>query len=345
MSAVGSKFFPSSVAKAYGSAVYGYGKTHIAFVGMPCQVLGLRKLQAWQHKISGNLKLTIGLFCFGTLSRSALLDYIKTKYNIQPSEIKQMRLASKLVIKTDKCELRIPLSEISERILPSCRKCTDFTAELADISIGGAFPLNDWSTVIIRTKAGEDFFYKAAENGVINTWVMEEEPTVMERVMIAATEKRAAGLKKAKEIEEQSGYLPAQLLRETDALAGIKIGDIMSKNIKTVTKNTTVRQFLDTVARSHHIALPLIDEHNELVGWVTLEEAAKVDKDKRNVTSVTDIARRDVVVAYPDETALDAFKRMSEEEIGRVIVLDRNDPTKIVGVVTKNDLMRILTMQ
>ncbi len=345
LSAVGSKFFPSSVAKAYGSAVYGYGKTNIAFVGVPCHVLALRKLEAWQHKISGNLKITIGLFCFGTLSLSALLEYIKNKYNVKPSEIKQIRLSSKLIFQTEKAEFRLPLSEVTEQILPSCGKCTDFTAELADISIGGAFPLSDWSTVIIRTKAGEDFFYKAVESGAISTWVMEEEPAVIERVMIAAMQKRAAGLKKAKEMEESSGYLPALLLRETDALTGTKIADIMSKNVKSVSQSTTVRQFLDLIAKGHHIAYPLIDKNNEIAGWVTLEEASKVDKSKRNETLVTEIARSNVVVAYPDETALEAFKRMSENEIGRVLVLDRDDPKKLVGIVTKNDLMHILTKQ
>jgi coenzyme F420 hydrogenase subunit beta len=345
LSAVGSKFFPSSVAKAYGSAVYGYGKTNIAFVGVPCHVLALRKLEAWQHKIGGNLKITIGLFCFGTLSASILLKHLKEKYNVEPSEIKRIRLSSKLIVETTKGEIRLPLSEFSDKTMPGCRKCTDFTCELADISVGGAYPLKDWSTVIIRTKAGEDFFYKAVENGVINTWVMEEEPAVIERVMVAATQKRAAGLKEVKQIEERGGHVPAVLLRETDALAGIKIADIMTKNVKAVPKNMTVEQFLDLVARSHHIAHPLMDEHNELVGWVTLEEASKVDKAKRKTTLVTEIARSDVVVAYPDETALDAFKRMSEQEIGRVLVLDRADPTKLVGVVTKTDLMQTLTRE
>lgn len=345
LSAIGSKFFPSSVAKAYGSAVYGYGKTNIAFVGVPCHVLALRKLEAWQHKISGNLKITIGLFCFGTLSLNALLGYIKKKYGVEPSEVKHLRLSSKLVVTTTKGEFRIPMSEVSDHILPSCRKCTDFTSELADISVGSAYPLQDWSTVIIRTKAGEDFFYKAVENGVINTWVIEEEPTVIERVMIAALQKRAAGLKKAEEMEKTSGYLPALLLRETDALAGVKVGDIMSKTVKTVSEDTTVRQFLDLLARYHHIGYPLVDKNNEPVGWITLEEAAGVDKTKRNETKVSEIARRKLVSAYPDETALEVFKRMSENETGRVLVRDRADPKKLLGIVTKTDLMHSLAKQ
>jgi coenzyme F420 hydrogenase subunit beta len=344
LSAIGSKFFPSSIATAYGTAVRCYGKTKIAFVGVPCHVLALRKLGAWQHRISGNLRMTIGLFCFGTLSFSALLKYLKKKYNIELSDIKQLRLTSELVIQTGKSELRLPLSEVSNEILPSCRKCTDFTSELADISIGSAYPLKDWSTVIIRTKDAEDFFYKAVENRVINTWVIEEEPDVIEGVMLAAMEKRKSGLKKAKEIEESTGYLSV-LLRETSVLAGIKIADIMTKNVRSVPETMTVSEFLGLVAKCRHIGYPLANKNGDLVGWVTLEEASRVDKDKRSETSVDQIARRNLVGAFPDETALDAFKRMSENAIGRVVIFDRSNPKKVVGVVTKTDLMYALTRQ
>jgi len=343
LSAVGSKFFPSSVAKAYGGAVYGYGKTKIAFVGVPCHVLALRKMEAWQHKISGNLAITIGLFCFGTFSLSPLLEHIEKTYKIKPSDIKQMRLSKKFVIQTENDVIRIPLSEIKDHILPSCRTCTDFTAELADISVGTAYPLKDWSTVIIRTKAGEDFFYDAVENGVISTWVIEEEPNVFERVIVAAAQKRTSALKEAKKMEAIIGFLPVLMLRESDALAKIKVEEIMTRNIKTVLHNITVSQFLDLVTRYHHISYPVINESGEPIGIATLEEAAKVPKEKRNDTLVSQITRPELVVAYPGETALDVFKRMSEHETGRILVLDPTNPKKLLGMVTKTDLMHTLT--
>jgi coenzyme F420 hydrogenase subunit beta len=345
LSAIGSKFFPSSVARAYGRAVYGYGKTNIAFVGVPCHVLALRKMNAWQHKISGNLKITIGLFCFGTFSLTPMLKHITEKYKIKLSDIKRMRLSSKFVIETEKDVIRIPIPEIEKHILPSCRTCTDFTSELADLSVGSAYPLKDWSTVIIRTKAGEDFFYNAVENGIINTWVIEQEPNVFERLMVAAMQKRTAALKEAKEMEEVYGYLPVLLLRETEALANIKIEEIMTRAVKTVPQNMTVSQFLELVAKHHPIAYPIVNENNEPIGWITLEEASKVEKQMRTVTLVGQIARRKIVAVYPEETALDAFKRMSEQEIGRVLVFDRADPKKILGIVTKIDLMHTLTKQ
>jgi coenzyme F420 hydrogenase subunit beta len=343
LSAIGSKFFPSSVAKAYGSAVYGHGKTDIAFVGVPCHVLALRKMEAWQHKIIGNLKITIGLFCFGTFSLSSLLKYLEEKYKIKPTEIKRFNLSSFFEVQIKDGIIKIPLSEVEDHIMPSCRTCTDFTSELADISVGGAFPLKEWSTVIIRTKAGEDFFYDAVKNGIISTWVIEKEPKVFERIVVAAMQKRTEALKEAKKMEEVYGYLPVLLLRETEGLANIKIKDIMAENIKTVPQDMTVSQFLDFVAIHHHIGYPVTNEKGEPFGWVTLEEASSVAKKKRDTTLIGQIARRKLVTAYPDETALDALKRMSEHETGRVLVFDRNDPKKLVGVVTKTDLMHTMT--
>ena len=345
LSAVGSKFFPSPVAKAYGRAVYGYGKTKIAFVGVPCHVLALRKIEAWGHKIRENLAITIGLFCFGTFSMAPLLKYVEENYHVKPSEIKHMRLSSKFVVQTEKEVIRIPISEIENIIMPSCRTCTDFTAELADISIGSAYPLEEWSTVIIRTKAGEEFFYNAVENGVINTWVMEQEPEVYERVVRAALQKRKAALLEAKKFEEKFGYLPVLMLRETDALARFKVEDIMTKNVKTVRGNITIVELLDLMAKQHHIGYPVVNDDGEPIGAVTLEEACQIDKEKRDTTMVSQILHRKPIVVHPEDTALDALKKMSKFETGRVLVVDPANSKKLLGMVTKSDLMHTLIEQ
>jgi coenzyme F420 hydrogenase subunit beta len=345
LSAVGSKFFPSPVAKAYGSAVYGYGKKKIAFVGVPCHVLALRKIEASHHKLGDSLAITIGLFCFGTFSMAPLLKYIEDNYHIKPSEIKHMRLSSKFVVQTEKEVIRIPVSEIENIIMPSCRTCTDFTSELADISIGSAYPLEEWSTVIIRTKAGEEFFYNAVENGIINTWVIEQEPEVYERVVRAAIQKRTSALQEAKKIEEKFGYLPVLMLRETDSLAKVKVEDIMTKNVKTVCSDITITQLLGLMAKQHHVGYPVLNPAGEPVGIITMEEAAQIDKEERDKTLISQILRKKPVSVHPGDSALDAFKKMTEFETGRVLVTDSADPKKLLGIVTKSDLMQTMIEQ
>ncbi|HTY74720.1 MAG TPA: Coenzyme F420 hydrogenase/dehydrogenase, beta subunit C-terminal domain [Candidatus Nanoarchaeia archaeon] len=345
LSAVGSKFFPSPVAKAYGRAVYGYGKTKIAFVGVPCHVLALRKIEAWHHKIGDNLAITIGLFCFGTFSMTPLLKYVEDNYHVKPSEIKRIRLSRTFVVETEKEKIKIPVSEVENHIMPSCRTCQDFTSELADISIGGAYPLEDWSTVIIRTKRGEDFFYDAVAHGVISTWVIEQEPEVYERVVRAAMQKRTAGLQEAKKIEEKLGYLPVVTLTESDSLAKVKVADIMSKKVQTVRDDITVTELLSLMVKQRHIGYPVLNAKNEPVGIVTVEEASQVETSQRDKTTVQQIIARKPISVSPDNTALDAFRKMSEFETGRLIVVDPTEPNKILGMVTKSDLMHTMIEQ
>jgi CBS domain-containing protein len=271
-----------------------------------------------------------------------LLKYIEDNYHVKPSEIRHIRLSTKFVVQTDTQTIRIPVSEIENNIMPSCRTCTDFTAELADISVGSAYPLEEWSTVIIRTKAGEEFFYEAVENGAINTWVIQQEPEVYERVIRAAMQKRTASLKEAKKMEEKFGYLPVLMLRETDMPTKVKVVDIMTKDVNTVSENMSVADLLDIMARQRHIGYPVVNDSGEISGVITLEEASQVSSEERGKTTVGQILKRRPVVVYPEDTALEVFKKMSEFETGRVLVVDRADPKKLLGLVTKNDLMHIL---
>jgi len=343
--AVGSKFFPSSVARAYGSAVYEYGKGNIAFVGVPCHVLALRKLEAWEHKISGNLKVIIGLFCFWTLSFGSMLKYLKEKYNLDQNDIKRLDIVDKLYVTTDKETITVPLSEVKPNILTSCETCMDFTSELADISVGTAYPLKEWSTVIIRTKAGEDFFYSAVEAGVINTGVIELEPDAFAKVIEAAQQKRRSAIKELNAMKEAYVPVPVKPLNEIAILSKFSVEDVMTKSLKTVSPDLTVSQLLDLMAKYHYTGYPVVDENGDFMGVVTLQDVTKVEKEKRDEVRIRDIAHEDPVVCHPKEHALAAFRKMRTYEIGRIAVVDADNPKKIVGVLTTTDLRHILSDQ
>jgi CBS domain-containing protein len=199
--------------------------------------------------------------------------------------------------------------------------------------------------VIIRTKTGEDFFFDAAGKGVINLRAVEQEPKVFERVIGPAIKKRTEALRAASKLEETHGFIPARLLRETDLLSHVKVEDIMTKNVRMIPSDMTVSHLLELMSTEHHIGYPVINKYCELVGIVTIEEASLVDKKKRSETQVGAIARPNLDVVYPGETALDAFKKMSAQETGRVLVLDPENPQRVIGIITKADLLHALVRQ
>jgi len=104
----------------------------------------------------------------------------------------------------------------------------------------------------------------------------------------------------------------------------------------------TVSQLLEAMTRHHHMGYPVMNEQEELMGIVTFEDAAKVPKEKKDEVLINDIVRRKLVVAYADESVLEAIERMIVHKIGRILVVDRKDPKTLCGILTRTDVMHVL---
>lgn len=350
LSAVDTKIVPSAVAKAFGRAVFEHGKVRIAFVGTPCHILALRKLEAWQHRLTDSLGITIGLFCLWAFSLDQLLEYLLCEHNIAANEIQNIDLtASEYVVTTEKRAVRIPLSEVKSHVMNRCRTCADFTSELADLSIGGASPLKDWSIVIIRTEAGEAFFNRAVERGVITTKKIETEPETLVHLIQLSSHKRNAALQEIEAMKKAGIPIPtaAELSTrpkaiEISMLTGVKVGEVMTKKVVSVSPTMTVNEILDKIAKHHHIGFPVMDESKHILGIVTLQDVMKVAKKNRNSVLVGDIATKDLVVVFPDDSVAEVFQKMSKHDIGRVLVVDEKNPILLVGILTRSDVMHAL---
>ena len=348
LSAVDTKIVPSAVAETFGRAVFEHGKISVAFVGIPCHIVALRKLEAWQHKLMDSLQITIGLFCLWTFSLGRLLEYLLDEHNIAANEIQNVDLtASEYVITTENGVIRIPLSEAKPHIMNRCRTCTYFTSQLADLSIGGAGPLKDWSIVIIRTKKGEDFFNMAVKQGVITTKKIETEPEALAHLLQLSTYKRDSALQEIEVMKKADVPVPTGIdffhgiaAAETSTLDELKVREIMTRKVTCVPPTMMADGLLDKIAKYHHIGFPVVDESNKIVGVVTLQDAMAVAKERRNNVSVGEIATKSLVVAFPDDSASEAFKKMSEHNIGRLLVVDENDTSLLLGILTRSDVMQ-----
>lgn len=350
LSAVDTKIVPSAVAEAFGRAVFEYGKVRIAFVGIPCHIRAVRKLEAWQHKLMDSLRITIGLFCLWTFSLGRLLEYLLHEHNIAANEIQNVDLTTnEYVVTTENRVVRIPLSEVKSHIMNSCRTCVDFTSELADLSIGGASPLKDWSIVIIRTKEGEAFFNRAVKKRVITTKKIEAEPETLAHLIQLSAHKRNTALQEIKAMKKAGVPVPTAvefvyktIATEISILKEVKVGEIMTKKVIVVPSSMTVNELLDKIAKHHHIGFPIMNESKQIVGIVTLQDAMKVSKEKRSSISVGEIATKDLVVVFPDNSVAEAFEKMSKHNVGRLLVVDKKDLRSLLGILTRSDVMHAL---
>lgn len=82
-----------------------------------------------------------------------------------------------------------------------------------------------------------------------------------------------------------------------------------------------------------------------MLGIITLQDIKEVSRDRRTSTMVRDamtpLARLRTV--RPGTTAYDAFVRMAQEGIGRLLVVDNTDD--LVGILTRSDLLHVLRIR
>lgn len=142
----------------------------VAYVGLPCQIHSIRKLQKENHSSVKNIKLVIGSYCGGLLHFSAIGDLFN-KLNIKDKdEIKKLEYRAdewpgktKITLKNNKVfELEKFYANYMNLFYPvsRCLTCTDLTSEFADISAGDAWAPEyekrgrGYSLIISRTKRG-----------------------------------------------------------------------------------------------------------------------------------------------------------------------------------------------
>ena len=146
----------------------------LAVVGTPCHVTAARRIQARVPGYGRPVRYVLGLFCTETFNYEGLIGKLKEK-GADPNHIVKTDIKRRFIATLDTGEtVEIPLKELEEHVRGSCRICTDFSAELADISVGSVGSPVGWSTVIVRTKEGEELFNLAVNKGLLEVKKIDE---------------------------------------------------------------------------------------------------------------------------------------------------------------------------
>ena len=126
-----------------------------------------------------------------------------------------------------------------------------------------------------------------------------------------------------------------------DALLGVSIGEIMTREVLTVPPEITVQQLVSDYLLVHrHGGYPVV-KNGEVLGVVTLQCARAVPKEKRDSVTVREamVPFERTVMVKPSVTALDAMQKMARNKVGRVLVIDGD---QLVGMATREDIVRTI---
>lgn len=145
-------------------------------------------------------------------------------------------------------------------------------------------------------------------------------------------------------LEQAAGasYRQAVLRR---ALAGMRVGDIMTRNVRVLPADLPLAAAVhDYFLPYKHGGYPVV-YGDRLVGILTLHDLRRVPRERWPSTPVreamTPIAEAKVV--RPGLPAYEALARMLQEGVGRLLVVDEDG--ELVGLVTRSDLMHLIRVR
>lgn len=132
---------------------------------------------------------------------------------------------------------------------------------------------------------------------------------------------------------------------ETDASVNIldvvTIGEIMSKPVESVAANAPVRQVVEKRFATGHQGYPVVDEQGRLAGIITSTDMRRKVKEADLDRPVSDFMTKDPATVTPSTTAHEALTEMVSLDVGHLPVVDENDPKKLVGFLTRTDLIGV----
>jgi len=131
--------------------------------------------------------------------------------------------------------------------------------------------------------------------------------------------------------------------QDVDVMEAVQVSEVMMQPPASIPGSLPASLLANEFLRTGRHGFPVMNEDGSLLGVVSLEDyrrAANKHKDNLDSLTVGDITTRHVVTAYPDETVGTVLRRMAPRDLSRLPVVTRDDPSHLVGVVRRNDIVR-----
>jgi CBS domain-containing protein len=117
----------------------------------------------------------------------------------------------------------------------------------------------------------------------------------------------------------------------------MRVGDVMDNEAPVVNQKMKISELSDIIAKGDSLIASrqgtiIVDERNQLAGIITrgdLLEALR--KDESGDTTVLEAGTRNPLVAYPDEPLHAAITKMLKADVGRLPVVEAENPRRVVG--------------
>src|SRR5580765_1771938 len=124
---------------------------------------------------------------------------------------------------------------------------------------------------------------------------------------------------------------------EADVLQQTSVAETMDRDVPVISADTSVGELAKRIAQhdpavTRHQGLVVIDKEDKLSGIITRGDVLRaLDKMPSGELTVAEAGSRKLVVTFPDESLHEALAKMLRHNIGRLPVVERQNPRHAIG--------------
>jgi H+/Cl- antiporter ClcA len=140
-------------------------------------------------------------------------------------------------------------------------------------------------------------------------------------------------------IERRGIKVPSEYT--ADVLTQVTVGRACTRDVRALKTSDELGEIQRWIRsgreRAQHQGYPVIDDAGRVRGVITRREL--MNPDHAGLMRIGDMLTRGPIVVFEDHTLRDAADLMVAENVGRLIVVERANPNRLVGILTRSDVL------
>jgi CIC family chloride channel protein len=121
-------------------------------------------------------------------------------------------------------------------------------------------------------------------------------------------------------------------------LKRIYVKDSMNREVISVHEDMNQDELKEIIFQKKYASFPVVNSAQELVGIISISDFLEASKDN-TLFKVRDIATKDIMTITENETLFSALGKIVSGNFAILPVIDRVDDKKLVGVISRGDIM------
>ncbi len=131
-------------------------------------------------------------------------------------------------------------------------------------------------------------------------------------------------------------------LRRTDLMSSITVSEAMVKQVITLDETISVKDAemnIRSDASYRHRGFPVLSHNGNLAGIVTRKDIIEALTSGKKDMPIKEIMTRDIATCYPNDTLETALRKLGENNVGRIPVVEREKQQHLVGLITRENII------